>query len=441
MCHTLFSMDQSLLTTLRMHNPWLDDPANQQSLLQRLLPHPYLSRRRTLELRPGRADLVVGPRQAGKSTWIIEALSRQQDPVLILNAEEPRIREICRSPALALDALRSVLTPSSILFLEEIQHLDDAPLFIKGLVDLDARRRFVVTGSSSFQFRGRTRESLAGRARRTRLMPFSLQEVQDALSEERLPAIQQAMWLESWEKLLVTGGYPEAWLDPEPQLVLHHLVESFVLKDASDLHRIEHPAAFRRLLELAAADVGNLVNLSAWASLTEVSRTTVQRYLEIAEEAHVLQLVPPFVGGRRAEVTGTPKVFYVDNGLRNTLFAGFSPLSRRPDLGALWENTVFAELAKRLDLLDELRFWRSKNGAEVDFVVRRRDRLLAIEVKAADLKRPAITRAARSFIAAYRPACLGVINGSLRADVVEENTVVRFRRPWEMGDLLDALDD
>ena len=433
-------MDAALLATLRAHNPWLDGPGNQQALLAATLPGQFIARRRRLELRAGRAELVVGPRQAGKSTWIREALAHLDTPILVLHAEEPRVRELADSPALALAGLADVLTPETLLLFEEVQHLREAPLFIKGLVDLDRARRIVATGSSSFELGARTRESLAGRARRTQLLPFSLQEVETLVPAGCLPAIRDLQSAALWEKLVLTGGYPEPWFDPEPEEALHYLVESFVLKDTSDLHQIERPSVFRKLLELAAADVGNLVNLSEWASLAQTSRNTVGRYLEIAEEAHILRLVPPFAGGKRAEVTGTPKVFFLDNGLRNAVFGGFKASHERGDRGALWENAVFNELAKRLDLLDEIRFWRTKSGAEVDFVVRRGEKMVAIEVKAAELLRPTISRGTHSFLEAYRPACLGVVNASLRLDTVEDGVPVRFVRPWELDLVLGELD-
>jgi len=383
----------------------------------------------------------VGPRQAGKSTWIRETLAHLDLPVLVLHAEEPRIRELADSPALALAGLADALTPETLLLLEEVQHLREAPLFIKGLVDLDRTRRIVATGSSSFELGARTRESLAGRARRTRLLPLSLEEVAALVPEKLAPAIRDLQLTTLWEKLVVTGGYPEPWFDPEPAEALHYLVESFVLKDTSDLHQIERPSVFRKLLELAAADVGNLVNLTEWASLAQTSRNTVGRYLEIAEEAHILRLVPPFAGGKRLEVTGTSKIFFLDNGLRNAVFGGFKPSQERADRGALWENAVFNELAKRLNLLDKIRFWRSKNGAEVDFVVRRGERMVAIEVKAAELDRPTVSRGTHSFLEAYRPACLGVVNASLRLDTVEDGVTVRFVRPWELDLVLGELEE
>ncbi len=411
----------------------------QQALISSQLPSPFVPRKREMELQPGRAELVVGPRQAGKSTWIREVLSHRSEPLLLLAAEEPRIRELGSSPALTLDALRDVMDASTILLIEEVQHLPEAPLLIKGLVDMEPGRRIVVTGSASFTLKAKTRESLAGRARRTLLLPFSLEEVAATLPAGLAPAIQELRLGELWERLLVSGGYPDAWLADDPRVVLHHLVEAFALKDTSDLHTIERPRVFRRLLELAAADIGNLVNVSSWAALAQASRTAVSRYLAIAGEAHLLHLLPPFAGGKRAEVTGSPKVYFLDNGLRNAIFGGFGATSSRADKGALWENAVFSELRKRLHLLDEVFYWRSKGQAEVDFVVRRQQRLLAIEVKAGPLQRPTVSRGARSFMEAYRPAVFGVLNAALRLDTEVDGVTVRFRRPWEIDELIAEL--
>ncbi len=215
-------MEPALLTTLRAHNPWLEKPEEQQALIASSLPSPFVPRRGQMDLQPGRAELVVGPRQAGKSTWIREVLSHRAEPLLLLAAEEPRVRELASSPALALDALRDVLQPSTILLIEEVQHLAEAALFIKGLVDLEPRRRIVVTGSSSFALRARTRESLAGRARRTRLLPFSLEEVAATLSPDLVPAIRELRMAELWERLVVTGGYPDAWLAASSPPIARH---------------------------------------------------------------------------------------------------------------------------------------------------------------------------------------------------------------------------
>jgi len=429
-------MDESLRVVLETHNPWLREPGTQRAALGRLLPDPWIPRSRKLDPQPG-GLLIAGPRQVGKTSLIRHVLARRDDPALVLLAEEPRIRELCRSPAEALAVLGGVLTPGTILFFDEIQHLADAPLFIKGLVDLDPRRRVIVTGSSSFQFRAGTRESLAGRARRVRLLPLSMDEISFTVDEALLSAVREQELSENWRRMLVYGGYPAVWQAAEPATELHHLIEAFVLKDASDLNTIEHPSALRALLRLAAADVGNLVNMNAWAAQAGVSRGTALRYLEIAADAHVVQFVSPFIGGRRAEITGASKLFFLDNGLRNALFGGFGEPDGRSDRGALFENAVFGEICKYAALLDEIHYWRSKNGAEVDFVIRRGGRLIAIEAKSKALAAPGLSRSAHSFIDAYSPAVFAVVNSTLHHDTDIHGAPVRFRRPWEIRELLE----
>ncbi len=429
-------MDLRLLSVLERHNPWLGKPEKQPELLAQDLPDPFLPRKKEWWTRAGTATLVVGPRQAGKTTWIRHSLSLQKNPVLLLHAEEPAIRELCQSPAEALNALDELMEPETILLLEEIQHLEDAQLFIKGLVDLQPNRVIIATGSSSFQFRSKMRESLAGRARRLKLFPFSLEELTATLPKSMLPALREKELQALWERILVFGAYPKPWFEKKPAAELAHLVEAFVLKDVSDLQNIENPAAFRKLLELSAADIGNLVNLSEWSSHALVSRPTASRYLDIAADAHIIRLLPPFVGGKRSEITGRPKAFFLDNGLRNVVFGGFAGSKQRPDRGVLWENAIFNELVKRTELLDEIMFWRTRNGSEVDFVVRRAGRIIGLEVKATSLKRPMLPRAARSFIQAYHPECFGIINASLKHDMDLEGIKILFRRPWELDELL-----
>ena len=102
------------------------------------------------------------------------------------------------------------------------------------------------------------------------------------------------------------------------------------------------------MLKLAAAQSGNLINLSEWGSIAGIGRDTVASYLEILESGHVVVPLPPFAGGRRSEITGTPKIFLVDNGIRNHLLYDFKALEERADAGAALENWIFAELWKAL---------------------------------------------------------------------------------------------
>ena len=223
------------------------------------------------------------------------------------------------------------------------------------------------------------------------------------------------------------GGYPEAFLSNERQAVLNRLVEAFILRDASDLYHIKNPGAFRRLLTLAASQIGDLANFSNLAEITGLSVNTVGQYLSILEESHIIRLVRPYVGGKRAEITSRPKIYFMDNGLRNALFGGFSSVHERTDMGKLMENLTFTELCKYTNpLLDAIHFWRSSSQAEVDFVVLRGERLIAVEVKASHMKKPKVSRSLRSFIDAYKPHRVLVVNTGLEEKMLIGETPVHF---------------
>jgi len=215
--------------------------------------------------------------------------------------------------------------------------------------------------------------------------------------------------------------------------MLHDLVEAFVLRDASDRFRVGRPDAFRQLIRLLARQTGSLVNYSEWAAILGVSGDTVASYLAILEDSHIVATVRPFIGGRRAELTSRPKVYLVDNGIRNHLVGDVRSFGERVDRGPLLENWVFTELWKVLAPDQVLRFWRSTSAAEVDFVIESGGRRAAIEVKAQALGRPRLPRGARSFVEAYGPEVLFLVNASLEhADTLSSTRLV-WTTPWRIA--------
>ena len=380
------TVDTDLRLFLERTNPWSDDPAAAADEARTRLPATYVPRAVIPTLQDAfedtrRAHLVIGPRQAGKSTVIWRLLANRPSPLLFLNCEELVVRQWCRSPGLFAADLSEWLPEGGTVFFEEAQWLDEAGLFFKGLIDANTRRRVVVTGSSSFHLVARTRESLAGRATRHRVWPLSLREVAP-LESNRPAAVHRRCARTAQERQLVVGGYPQAWTTRDPCPILYELVTAFVLRDASDRFRIERPDAFRLLLRLAAGQIGDLVKYAEWAHILGVATSTVSDYAALLEETHVLRLVRPFIGGKRAELTQIPKVFYIDNGLRNAVAGGFGPLDQRIDVGKLMENWVFTELHKRFPEPGAVRYWRTRNGAEVDFVLEPTPgEIIGIEVK------------------------------------------------------------
>ncbi len=172
-------MDPITFQVLHGHNPWLGVPEKWPQMVRQRIPHNYVNRKLSSLLRneKNKINLVIGPRQSGKSTFIWHHLSTRPDPFLLINCEERSCQELCRSPALFLKDMEEIAERVPGLFFEEIQHLSEAGLFLKGLADLKPDIPIIVTGSSSYHLRSKTRESLAGRAVRHYLLPFGLAEL------------------------------------------------------------------------------------------------------------------------------------------------------------------------------------------------------------------------------------------------------------------------
>ncbi|MFZ1984754.1 MAG: ATP-binding protein [Desulfatitalea sp.] len=422
-------MEDFVLRVLEADNPWLLKP-DLNAWYQRFLPETYVPR--DTRLSPDhRVCLVVGPRQVGKSTLIWKYLSETQKPALFVNCEEPALQQWLNSPALVREDLSRLVDPMVPLFFEEVQQLPEAGLLLKGLVDRRIGVPVFATGSSSFDLESKTRESLAGRAVRHLLLPLSLHEA--GCHPELSPLLQTQYYAHIMEKMLCYGGYPTVLSSMEPDKELGGLVEAFIIRDASDRFRIRYPAAFRKVLELVASQIGNLCNYSEWSSIAGISNDTVAEYVHLLQETHILRLIKPFVGGKRAELTSNPKAYFLDNGIRNLIFGGFQPVRGRPDRGVLWENFAFTEIYKRINpLLDTIHYWRSKAKAEVDFIVRHQGRIAACEIKAGDL-RGNVPRASRSFIEAYQPELFFCVGDGQHPDLQLEETKVRFIRLDELG--------
>jgi predicted AAA+ superfamily ATPase len=267
-------MDQHTFRVLLGLNPWLNEPSRWPFCSDRHFPQDYIPRLTSVSLVPDRISLIIGPRQAGKSTLIWKTISEEVQPYIYINCEEKTLQELCFSPVLFLDEIKKLAPQAQGYFFDESQHLREAGLFLKGLADLRSGKSIIATGSSSFHLHAKTRESLAGRAARHMLLPLSVAEL---LPKDVAETIQTMEGQSIWEKLMLWGGYPEAVLSKEPQDVLGRLVEAFVLRDASDLYMIKNPQAFRKLLEMSASQIGNLVNYSNFAEVLGVSVNTVSQ--------------------------------------------------------------------------------------------------------------------------------------------------------------------
>ena len=424
-------------------NPWVSHPEKAENLIARFIPQEYVLREvEKTSVRSNRALLVVGPRQSGKSTMIWHLLRRFSPDILFLSMEDPLLRIGCIYPIDFVGYLQENYQFIKVIFIDEIQHMEDAGLFVKGLVDSKLNLPILVTGSSSFDLRSKTRESLAGRATRRLLMPFNVMELMRHANPPN-PMAARNICQQIVSHQLIFGSFPSIYLSvkhDEKIMFLSDLVEALILRDASDLFKIKRVDAFRKLLTLLAGQIGSLVNHSELASICNVDVGTINAYIEILEESHVVKRLRPFAGGKRREITGAAKVFFIDNGIRNQLLNNFSnELDLRTDKGELLENWVFTEIYKTLPLQSSLKFWRSKTKAEVDFVIEHAGKTYALEVKFASLKGAKMSRSAWSFIEAYEPEKFAVLNMTFEEPVILKKAEIDFITPYSLPQWLDSI--
>ncbi len=437
-------LNQETENRLLLLNPWLTEPERAGSLPSRFLPPIYIHRAiEKLPVQPNRAILIIGPRQSGKSTFVWRKLTPSMPNVLFINMEDPQLRLGCGNAIQLAAYIRNHLPHLKALFIDEIQHIEEGALLVKGLVDSQLGLPVWITGSASFHLKSRTRESLAGRATRRQLLPFSHAEIFNWGKKQKAPVVFKQQGRKILHHQLVFGSYPAVYLaesDADKKLLLSDLAEALILRDASDIFKIQRVDAFRKLLFLLAGQIGQLINFSELASICNINVGTVNSYIEILDESHIIKKIAPFVGGKRLEITANPKVYFIDNGIRNQLIQNFNQAwETRQDKGQLLENWAFSEILKTLPFQGSLKFWRSKAGAEVDAVIEHAGKTMAVEIKASNMKSPAFSRSLRSFVDAYHPAEVGILNLGLDTVADMDKTPVRFLTPESFPSWVESL--
>lgn len=343
--------------------------------------------------------IIIGARQTGKTTLIHQLedwCKENEQPTLFLNLENKNLlAELNKSPQNILNFL-PLTNERVFVFIDEIQYLDDPSNFLKLLYDEYAKSiKIIATGSSAFYIDKTFKDSLAGRKRIFHLYTCSFDEYLKLKNKEDLyeeiiriqhneyaKSLKIEMLHHEWNNYMIYGGYPAVITEPDVKEKIEYLKEirdSFVKRDILE-SGVQNEAAFYKLFRLLAGQVGNLLNVNELSNCIGVKHETINNYLYILQKCFHLVLVRPFSNNLRKELTKMPKAYLLDNGLRNCLINNFEMPAFRLDKGELWENQYFRLLADKFSL-DDISFWRTSDGNEVDFVLNRIESSYAVEVK------------------------------------------------------------
>lgn len=392
-------------------------------------------------------SLIIGPRQCGKTTLmtLLEAyLSEKGQRTLFLSLDFESDQPHFVSQAALISKLRLELGDrGGYVFIDEIQRRENAGLFLKGLYDLDLPYKFVVSGSGSLELKEKIHESLAGRKRLFELSTISFEEFVNFRTEYRYIDRLHNFFRTEREKLqdlrneyLNFGGYPRVVLDVELQekiRTIDEIYRSYLERDIAYLMKVEKLDAFRSLVTILASQIGQLINFSELSSLLGINSATLKKYYYFLKKTFIIHEVTPYYTNIKKEIKKSPICYFFDIGLRNYATGLFGNINTHEQAGFLFENIVFNILKDRCIFTPvRINFWRTKDGAEVDFVLNTGLAVLPVEVKYKKFRKPAVSRSLRSFINKYSPKEAWIINLDFDAEIKINGTIVRFFPFYEL---------
>jgi predicted AAA+ superfamily ATPase len=369
-----------------LQNPWrttVDYPFNfkNREILKALLDN--LDNRKILGL--------IGSRQVGKSSLlylIVQHLIKNNvkvNNIFYFNLDDRKLHELYENIPEFLNFLGgSHPKEKKFVLIDEIQRLPNPGLFLKELYDLHLNFKIIYSGSSQLEIKSKLKEYLVGRSRQFEIHRLSFNEY----LHFKAPITKRQVL----EETLIYGAYPEVVLENsiiEKKLCIKDIYQSYVEKDLVDLLKVENPQVFNHLLILLANQSGRLLSMDSLAKSLRISRKKVEEHLNILEKTFITRRIYPYYKSYRKEITRTPKIYFMDLGLRNFIINNFNDLSLRSDKGNLFENFVLLEMLKNDHYsFNKINFWRTTNQTEIDFIVTKNDGIEAVEVKWDKMKLP-----------------------------------------------------
>ncbi len=315
----------------------------------------------------GRSPVVVmtGPRQSGKTTLARRFVDA--DSARYFDLEDPLSLARLEEPITALGALEGLTV------IDEIQRRPDLFPVLRVLVDQSSRkRRFLILGSASGALLRQSSESLAGRAEFIDITPFRLPEV--GLEKE------SGHWLR--------GGFPPSFLasdDKASFLWRRSFIRAFLEQDLPGMGvRLAFPAMFR-FWSMLAHYHGQIWKAADPAHAMGVSEPTVRRYLDILTGSFMIRQLKPWHENLAKRQVRSPKIYFTDSGLLHAMLGirTQDDLQRHPRCGASWEGYALEEVVTAI-APDEVFFWATHNGAELDLLAMKDGKRLGFEFKLAD---------------------------------------------------------
>jgi predicted AAA+ superfamily ATPase len=395
--------------------------------------------------------LLNGARQVGKTTLLKMLMSKLKSEKNISDSQLHYVDLEDINQLLIWDDQRSAIktlpdnNQKHYFFIDEFQNAKTIGSTLKVIHDHHPNIKLIITGSASWYLN--INESLAGRKIVIPIWPFSFKEYLTTI-------LEQKEWLRLYQETttpseniisllnshlfdyLLFGGYPEVVTmtsTKEKIEKLKSLISAYLRKDIKIWNYNANTLEVQKLLSLLASQIGSQLSLSHLSNNSNLGQSIVSNRMELLQNTFILHFLPPFFKNKQKEIIKSPKVFLIDTGIRNSLLNITSILPKTEDFGALAENFVTTELLKKNNPLEKIYFWRTRQGQEVDIIIKRKDKIIPIEVKGGNYKN--VPSGLKSFIRTYQPQEAYVLNWSIAKDEQYKNCLVKFRPIWFVNNI------
>lgn len=321
-----------------------------------------------------KAIILMGPRQVGKTT-LLKSLFEKSTEIIWLNGDEPDIQSIFEN--ISSKRLEAIIGNKKMIIIDEAQRIPEIGLKMKLITDQLLNVQLIATGSSAFELSNKLNEPLTGRKWEFKMYPISFQEMVNhhgLLNEIRLLPHR-----------LIYGFYPDVVNHPgNEKEILKQLSDSYLYKDLLMIDQIKKPSALVKLLQALAFQIGSQVSYHELAQICGLDGKTIEKYMMLLEQSYIIFRLTSFSRNQRNELKKSRKVYFFDNGIRNSLIANFEQIENRTDIGALWENFLVSERVKYLAYQQKWVnnwYWRTTEQQEINYVEEENGQLSAYEFK------------------------------------------------------------
>ncbi len=367
---------------------------------------------------------VLGARQCGKTTMLNKITSKLKN-VNSITFEDVKTLELFKND---IDSFIEIHVKGfDFLYIDEIQYAKESGKNLKYIYDTHKIKIFI-TGSSAAEISIQSLKYLVGRILIFELYSFSFGEFLEAKDSKLYNLYNSGEYKDEireelnkyLEEYLTYGGYPAVIFSKNKEekiVTLKNIYNTFLLKEIREILQLSENDKLIYLMESLSLQIGNLLNYNELSNISKTNFGQLNQYFKILEETFICKRIRPFYNNKRTELVNVQKIYFYDLGFRNICVNNFN--INGSDKGQLYENFVFSELIK---INKNLKYWRSQNGAEVDFIINDK---IPLEVKSTLIDNR-LEKSLFSFVEKYKPKNGFILSKNFEGKKKIENTNIKF---------------